>query len=137
MYKQYPFLSDELSLIRAVFSHSGKPFVNTHLKTLAIFSVVHERLQLGYTLLPRLMNLYQWLNTEFSNNITYEDARDFSYDDLVNECTRSKIMVTEKNKQFFEILKGQPLINCLWKHFQHKSRSSACMCPVCVCVCYH
>ena len=110
MHQKYPFLANEMSLLQALFCQPLSDKLQYNLQPLAIFSMMHKRLQLGYDLLPRVLQLYQWLHTELSNSLTYKDAKELTYDALTN--ISKKRLFSEQNQQFFYTIKGKILYEC-------------------------
>ena len=77
MDQQYPWIPDENTLAQALLCQDRPNTDN--LQPLFDFVMEYERLKLGSVLLPTVLELYQWLHTELSYSITYEEATQITF----------------------------------------------------------
>ena len=56
----------------------------THLFVLWLFTLERKKLQMGGTLLPDLVEFYQWIHTELSHLVTYERAEEVSIGKIID-----------------------------------------------------
>ena len=57
---------------------------STHLFVLRQFTFERKKLQIGGTLLPDLVEFYQWIHTELSYLVTYQRAEEISIGKIIN-----------------------------------------------------
>lgn len=72
---RYPWFPTEQTLMHCILSQEdlSDPSTN-HLYPLSCFVLEYTHLRIGGDLLPGIVELYQWLNTELAYAMTYEDA---------------------------------------------------------------
>lgn len=105
--KIYPYFPSEHDLIHCILNteniHQG------NLSFLARFSLDWQRLTIGESLLPELVEFYLWLHKSFAyqNQITHDMASSVAIKDILDETQLNKFMrLKEKFNQYLDQIGG-------------------------------
>ncbi len=84
---------------------------------LSRFTIEYRRLRVGGDLLPGIVELYQWLHTELTYAMTYEEARTITLGRLANVIAKK---FSGDRKQRYEKLKGEFGTSAVGIHSSYK-----------------
>lgn len=102
---RYPWFPSEQTLAMAVLSNANMADPTGDLYPLSKFVLEYPRLKGGMELLPGIVELYQYLHSEFTYAITYKEATSITLKRLGKVI--AKHFVAGDRKAHYEKLKGK------------------------------
>ena len=102
---RYPWFVTESTLTRAILSRVDVSDAKTNeLYPLSRFVLEYPRLKIAGDLLPSIVELYQWLHSELSYAVTYDDAKTITLNRLAKVIAKRR---QGETKAQYERLKGE------------------------------
>ena len=103
---RYPWFPSEHTLTMSILSNAGLTDPSGDLYPLSRFVLEYPRLRGGMELLPGIVELYQYLHTEFTYAITYKEATTISLKRLAKVIAKHFVTSGDR-KAHYEKLKGE------------------------------
>ena len=85
---RYPWFPDVKALTLGVLSNTNSADPSCPEYPISQFVLQYPRLKLGIDLLPGVVELYQWLHTELTYAVTYDDAAAITLGRLAKVTTK-------------------------------------------------
>lgn len=105
----YPHLATENEFMRCLVAvREVYNLDDTYFFALYHFTLEFERLQIGGTLLPDLLEFYQWIHIHLSHLVTYEKAKEITIGSIIKlSASRYSQELCEHLTKLFERIVGR------------------------------